>query len=76
MEPLNNKSILKTSSSIYELFERIRIKNNVYDDEINKSMVISYFLEHSDYFKVIRCSGFYNMVMFTGASKYMRIVIS
>lgn len=40
------------SSSIFELFERIRIKNNVYDDEINKSMIISFFLEHADYFRV------------------------
>lgn len=43
-----------TSSSIFELFERIRIKNNVYEDEINKSMIISFFLEHADYFRVSR----------------------
>ena len=40
------------STCIFELFERIRVRNNVYDDEILKSQVITFFLEHPDYFKV------------------------
>lgn len=48
---VQNKS--EISTLIYDMFERIRVKNNLYDDQIQKELIISFFLEHHNYFKVI-----------------------